>query len=147
MDNKPNPEITLAQWQTCVEMANSISQRRDTMNNLFVTLNLSILAAVAFAWNIKSILLLVAGISICVLWLFFINNYRILNAGKFEIINRIEQQLPFTPFCSEWEILKGNKKYREGTLLERWLPGLFIVLYAVSLVILLTSHFCDGGAC
>ena len=27
-------EIILAQWQTCVEMANSVSQRRDTMNNI-----------------------------------------------------------------------------------------------------------------
>lgn len=33
----------LAQWQTCVEMANATSQRRDTMNNIFVTLNLGIL--------------------------------------------------------------------------------------------------------
>ena len=36
-------EVILAQWQTCVEMANSISQRRDMMNNIFVTLNLAIL--------------------------------------------------------------------------------------------------------
>ena len=27
-------ESLLAQWQTCVEMANSVSSRRDTMNNL-----------------------------------------------------------------------------------------------------------------
>lgn len=40
-------EIVLAQWQTCVEMANSVSQRRDTMNNIFVTLNLAIVAAIS----------------------------------------------------------------------------------------------------
>lgn len=28
-------EALLSQWQTCVEMANSVSQRRDSMNNLF----------------------------------------------------------------------------------------------------------------
>lgn len=39
-------EIVLARWQTCVEMANSVSQRRDTMNNIFVTLNLAIVAEV-----------------------------------------------------------------------------------------------------
>ena len=33
-----NQEALLAQWQTCVEMANAVSERRDTMNNLFVTL-------------------------------------------------------------------------------------------------------------
>ena len=41
-----NVDVVLAQWQTCVEMANSISQRRDAMNNLFVTLNLAIIAAI-----------------------------------------------------------------------------------------------------
>ena len=46
-------EIILAQWQTCVEMANSISQRRDTMNNIFVTLNLAIIAAISITWNMK----------------------------------------------------------------------------------------------
>ena len=35
---KPNEDLILAQWQTCVEMANSVSQRRDTMNNVFITL-------------------------------------------------------------------------------------------------------------
>lgn len=60
-------EIILAQWQTCVEMANAISQRRDTMNNIFVTINLAILATVSFAWDVKSILILIAGMGICVL--------------------------------------------------------------------------------
>ena len=41
-------EVLLSQWQTCVEMANSVSQRRDSMNNLFVTLNIALLAAKSF---------------------------------------------------------------------------------------------------
>lgn len=31
-------ELLLNQWQTCVDMANSVSQRRDNMNNIFITL-------------------------------------------------------------------------------------------------------------
>ena len=34
-----NQEARVAQWQTCVEKANAVSAHRDTMNNLFVTLN------------------------------------------------------------------------------------------------------------
>lgn len=45
---KDSQENLLAQWQTCVEMANSVSERRDTMNNLFVTLNIAIIAATTF---------------------------------------------------------------------------------------------------
>lgn len=46
-------ETLLTQWQTCVEMANAVSQRRDAMNNLFVTLNLAIVAAASFIWDAK----------------------------------------------------------------------------------------------
>ena len=49
----------LSQWQTCVEMTNSISERRDNMNNLFVTLNLAIIATISFMWDTKTIALLV----------------------------------------------------------------------------------------
>lgn len=55
-------ETLLTQWQTCVEMANAVSQRRDAMNNLFVTLNLAIVAAASFIWDAKTIMLLVSGI-------------------------------------------------------------------------------------
>lgn len=33
--------VILAQWQTCVEMANSVSQRRDTMNKFANDLKIS----------------------------------------------------------------------------------------------------------
>lgn len=39
MEQEDKDQDVLAIWQTCVEMANGVSQRRDTMNNLFVTLN------------------------------------------------------------------------------------------------------------
>lgn len=96
-------EIILAQWQTCVEMANSVSQRRDAMNNIFITLNLAIIAAVSITWNIKSLFILVAGIVVCAIWLLFIRNYKLLNTEKFNVINTIEKKLPVKPFNDEWE--------------------------------------------
>lgn len=134
MKNEHNIEIILAQWQTCVEMANSISQRRDAMNNIFVTLNLAIIAMVSVTWDIKSILVLVAGITVCVLWIFFIRNYKMLNTEKFNVINKIEEELPVKPFNDEWSNLVKNKKYMEGTKLEQILPVMFIVLYVVAIV-------------
>ena len=50
-NTKDDTEILLSEWQTCVEMANSISQRRDSMNNLFITLNLAITTAVSYTVN------------------------------------------------------------------------------------------------
>lgn len=62
-------EIVLTQWQTCVEMANSVSQRRDTMNNIFVTLNLATIAAISLICDIKTIGLSIMGVLLCVVWI------------------------------------------------------------------------------
>lgn len=138
-------EIILAQWQTCVEMANSVSQRRDAMNNIFITLNLAIIAAVSITWNIKSLFILVAGIVVCVIWLLFIRNYKLLNAEKFNVINTIEKKLPVKPFNDEWEKLKNNKKYKDGTKLEKTLPIMFIILYGVAVVTIIVMKLCEKG--
>lgn len=126
-------EIILAQWQTCVEMANSVSQRRDTMNNIFVTLNLAIIAAVSITWDLKSLFILAAGIVGCIIWILFIRNYKLLNTEKFNVINDIEKKLPVKPFNDEWKKLKSNKKYRDSTKLENTLPIMFIVLYVIAI--------------
>ena len=113
-------ELLLSQWQTCVEMANSISQRRDTINSIFISLNLAITAAFSIVWDIKSLLLLFFGVVICTLWYITIRNFKILNTEKFKIINEIEKKLPVQPFNDEWNGLKNNKKYIEGTKIESW---------------------------
>lgn len=130
-------DAILAQWQTCVEMANSVSQRRDAMNNIFITLNLAIIAAVSFVWNAKTVFLLIVGIVLCIIWLLFIRNFKLLNEAKFQVINEMEEKLPMTPFECEWEKLQSNKKYMDGTKLERALPITFIILYVAAIVALL----------
>lgn len=134
-------EIILTEWQTCVEMANSVSQRRDTMNNIFVTLNLAIFAAITLTWDLKSLFILMAGIIICIIWIFFIRNYRLLNTAKFKVINQIEQKLPFSPFNDEWKILKEGEKYSDSTRLENALPITFIVLYIIEMITILVIKF------
>ena len=136
-DTDEKIELILSQWQTCVEMANSVSQRRDAMNNIFITLNLAIVTAVSVTWDLKTLLILVAGISTCVIWLLFIRNYKVLNTEKFKVINGIEDKLPVKPFNEEWKGLTANKKYMDGTNLEKALPYAFIVIYAVAMVLIL----------
>lgn len=135
-------EIVLAQWQTCVEMANSVSQRRDTMNNIFVTLNLAIVAAISINWDMKSLFILVARIVVCVIWLLFIRNYKLLNTEKFNVINEIEKKLPVKPFNDEWKKLERNKQYKDSTRLEKTLPIMFIVLYVIAIITIVNIKFC-----
>ena len=127
-------ELLLNQWQTCVDMANSVSQRRDNMNNIFITLNLAIMAAVSITWDIKSLFILIAGITICILWMLNIRNYKLLNTAKFNVINSIEEKLPLAPFKDEWQFLKNSKKYMDSTTLERILPITFIILYIAAVI-------------
>ena len=127
-------ELLLNQWQTCVDMANSVSQRRDNMNNIFITLNLAIMAAVSITWDIKSLFILIAGITICILWMLNIRNYKLLNTAKFNVINSIEEKLPSAPFKDEWQFLKNSKKYMDITTLERILPITFIILYIAAVI-------------
>ena len=139
MEQEDKKQDVLAIWQTCVEMANGVSQRRDTMNNLFVTLNIAVIAAVSWMWDVKTVFLCVAGLVICVVWLLYINNFKRLNTAKFRVIYDLEERLGVTPFKDEWDILKKTKRYREGTKLERILPIAFALGYAVVFVILICT--------
>ncbi|WP_418888128.1 RipA family octameric membrane protein [Mogibacterium timidum] len=88
--------------------------------------------------------MLVAGIVVCVLWILFIKNYKQLNAVKFEIINKMENGLPYQAFNEEWEKLKSSKRYMDGTKLEKFLPIMFIILYFVTAIIILIIKLKTG---
>lgn len=128
--------IILAQWQTCVEMANEISHRRDTMNNLFVTINVALIAMISYVWSIKTIFVSLIGIIFCIVWIRFIINFKMLNKEKFNVINELESRLPVKPFNNEWNKLQSNKKYTDGTTIEYILPSTFIIAYIIISIIL-----------
>ena len=130
-EQKNKSELSLAQWQTCVEMANSISQRRDTTNNLFVTLNIALITAISFIWDLKTIFLSIIGVIFCIIWILLINNFKQLNKEKFAVISDIERDFAHKPFYDEWELLKCNEKYRDSTKIERALPIVFILVYII----------------
>lgn len=141
-EKESNTSVILAQWQTCVQMADSMSKRRDTTNHIFVTINLALLAA--FPWNcsIKSIFIAFLGVFLCFLWGIFIRNYKLLNQAKFCVIHDLEKKLSSGPFMDEWNHIKGKCNYKEGTTLELALPLLFGFVY----VCVELSTFFYGGA-
>ena len=142
----------LEQWKTCVEMANSNTEKRNNANNLFITINSALFAVITFAWDYKSILLSIIGIVVCVLWLSSIRSYKQLSSVKYDIVNEIEKKLPLAPFTYEWEKLKLEHNYVGLTRIENVLPWLFLVLYTVAIIypilklILNLLCPCVGGA-
>lgn len=126
--------IVLEQWKTCVEMANSNTEKRTNSNNIFITINAALLAIVSFTLDYKSIVLSIAGIFVCISWLYSIESYKKLSSVKYHIVNEIEKQLPLMPFAYEWEMLNHERKYFRLTKIEKVLPWLFIVMYAIAIL-------------
>lgn len=126
--------VVLEQWKTCVEMANSNTEKRTNSNNIFITINAALLAVVSFSLEYKSIILSVVGIAVCIVWLYSIEDYKKLSSVKYHIVNEIEKQLPLAPFFYEWKKLNSEKKYIGLTKIEKVLPWLFVVLYAISIL-------------
>ncbi len=126
--------IILEQWKTCVEMANCNSEKRNTMNTLYITINSALIAVISFAWENKSIFLSIVGIFVCLLWLGALKSYKQLSVVKYDIIQKIENKLPLAPFSHEWDKVGDTYKYVGQTKIERVLPWTFIVLYFLSLI-------------
>ena len=138
----------LEQYKIYVEMADRVSQRRDQSNRFYVTI-VSALAAIVvviarFGVPENGALLEVAffvvglfGVALSGVWYFNIRSYRTLNSAKFDIINRIEKQLPFAGYSEEWEILRppsGRRPYLQLTRVEQFVPLIFIALFAALMV-------------
>lgn len=126
---KDNQLANIEIWKTCVEMANSISIRRDKVNDFFITLNTAIIGLVIFKDRPEIQLICLAGLFFCSIWNKMITYFRILNTKKFSVINKLEEKLPSQPFNDEWELLTNNSDYKDATKIEHNLPFIFAIAY------------------
>ena len=140
-------QTVLEQYKLYVGTAEAVSQRRQTANSFFITLNAAILSILGFVQKqfelgLSAITVLSAsGIIVSLLWYYLICSYRDLNTAKFKVIHNLEQQLPVQPFDEEWIELKDSssaKRYLPFTALERLVPTLFLFLH-IALIIAIAS--------
>lgn len=127
--------VVLEQWKTCVEMANSNTEKRTNSNNIYITINAALLAVISFSLDYKSIILSAIGMIICIAWVITINSYKKLSSVKYHIVNEIECQLPLKPFTFEWKKLNSEVKYLGLTKIEKVIPWLFFTVYGISILI------------
>lgn len=135
-------EHLLEQYKIYVASAEKISDRRQKTNEFFLGLNTALVALLGFVatkinqGEVISILVLssIAGIIVCYLWYRIIRSYDGLNGGKFKVIHAIEERLPLALYDTEWEMLgrgENKKTYWPFTKIERWVPWVFIIIYAL----------------
>jgi len=138
-------EIFFEQYKLFAESAEKVSDRRQSTNNYFLTLNSALLAFTGYltsiSFRIWHIVLALAGIFICILWILNIKSFRTLNSAKFKLLHKMEEQLPVKLFTDEWEYLdKGNKEgYMRFSKIEQGIPIVFLILYIIIIVLMIFS--------
>ncbi len=122
------------QYKIFVSSAEKVSDMRLSLNKFFITINSLIVTLFGtfldkLSWAVWIVPVL--GVGLAILWIKSINNYSELNSAKFEIINKIEEELPLDPYKREWDILENNGKYKTLSKTEKWIPYLFMCAYIV----------------
>jgi hypothetical protein len=130
----------LEQYKLCVEMADRVSQRRQSANNFFLSVHTGLLALLGIIiergqppFSLGLVLLIsVPALVLVFCWYRLIRSYRDLNTGKFKVIHAMEEQLPTAPFEAEWKAVgegKDRKLYLPFTHIECLTPWIFAVIH------------------
>jgi hypothetical protein len=134
-------DVLMEQYKLYVEMADKLSSRKDEANKFYVSLLTGVLALLSIVFSRGSFEIFTAviilsigilGLTVCGMWRINIHTYRRLNKVKFQIINEMEQSLPFACYKREWEVMKqdaGGKKYLTPTRVELDIPVLVSIPY------------------
>ncbi len=132
-------------YKMYVVTAEKISDRRQSNNSFFLTLNTAIIAVVSYLQlgkeTGKSIelywLISLSGIIVCYAWHRLIKSYKQLNSGKFKIVNLIEKNLPIAPYDAEWEALgrgRNHQLFIPFNKIETIVPWLFMGIHIAVLI-------------
>ena len=123
------------QYKVYLTSAENISDRRQTANAVFVSLNAALVSLLSYLslGNSNSFwFIAIVGATVSYMWYRLVRSYRDLNSAKFKVINEIEKALPIRPYNAEWEAVgKGGKPdlYMPFTIIELYIPRVFILLH------------------
>ena len=136
-------EHYLAMYLDYVASADRISDRRHSANQLFLSVNAALLGLTGYLGGDGENLVWLgaaAGILFSLTWRRLIRSYRNLNAAKFNVINQLEQRLPFAAYDEEWVQLKSGldkKVHKPFSKTEEMVPIVFLLLHGT----VLTANF------
>lgn len=133
----------LRQYEMYVASAEKISDRRQSANSFFLTVNtvlvtfLGLLASpagpAADAPAVWVVAVAAAGVTLAYTWYRLLRSYRDLNTAKFLVVHVIEQQLPLKLYDAEWDSVGRGERpdlYLPFSHVELRVPWVFAALYA-----------------
>lgn len=127
----------------CVEMADRISQRRDSSNRFFAAFLTAGAGAVLFAsrmGEVPSWMIAIASVLalfLSLVWWQTLQAYKKLNKAKFQVILAMEKDLPWACFGEEHRFRKGPSL----TKVEMWVPVGFGLLSLVGIGVWIATTF------
>lgn len=127
-------------YQVAVEMAERITQRRQTANTFGLALNTALASLFSVFLAISKphpaiyivIVMALVGIWSDVIWWLMIRSYRKLNEVKYKVIHELEQSLPAQIYTREWKLLGEENRWRKYwpvSHIESLTPWGFMVIY------------------
>ena len=140
----------LAQYKLYVQMADKISERRQTANTFFLAINSAIVTMLGIVWPRAGgligmswyVIIGLAGLILCYSWYRLLRSYRDLNSGKFRVVHAIEKYLPIRPYDAEWTSIgrgQNPRLYLPFTHIETTVPWVFFLLYIALIVIVVVG--------
>lgn len=136
-----NDDIIVEQWAKAVEMADATIDKRHNSNNVYMSIEVAIIAVFSFINSWWNYALAVVGIMVAIAWFMSVRSYKALSKAKYDIINQIEDLLPVKPFKYEWELIKSNMSYHHVTSFESYLPIVFGFLYVAIIIGLIVTRY------
>lgn len=127
------------------ELADRVSQRRETANQRYTSLLVGLGAFLAALLRfgdgdlpvVATRLVGGLGIVLSVSWFVVIRSYRQLNTGKFKPLHELEEKLAYPFYKREWDLLGEGRDFRRYwrlTVVETSLPGAFFLLSLIMIV-------------
>lgn len=131
-----------------VEMADRVSQRRQSANSFYLTVNTAIIGGAAYLsqsafGHLSTGAVSCAGIAICILWVRAVVSYKSLNSAKFDVITALEEHLPVSPYKDEWKILGvggDGKRYKPFHKTEVLVPIVFMCVHGAQILTEIPWH-------
>ncbi len=136
MNKKKNVDkkLLFEQYKLICECADRVTDKRQNMNNFYLTVNSLALAIAGYLsvnriYDQVSTIIGIIGVIICIVWWKNINSYKNLNTAKFKVIHELEKYLPAKIYAKEDQYL--TEGYYHLTSSEKTVPVVFGILYAL----------------
>lgn len=122
-------------YRLLIEDAGALRGARREANNFFMTLSTGGLGAIGFLMNEgldPGVIALLCGTMLIIsfLWWNSITHYARLVSIKYQIIKKVEDQLPLQPTQEEWALFAKGKRDKGSSHIEKLVPLLFAIGYA-----------------